>query len=155
MNKAFDRTISIVFLAVGTAFAYGSLSISSSAYGSHVGPNIFPLGLGILLMLISLRLFYETLKYPAASKGEDRGAKLDYKRFLVILASTIGYIMLLEEIGYVISTFIFLLIGFQTMERGKWLYSAIISAGFSIGVYYVYVELLKGTLPGLPSWLGL
>lgn len=152
MSKAFDRYASLLFLIMGAAFVIGSQNISASAYGSNVGPNIFPLGLGSILILLSLRLFYETFKYKTDAKKE--GPALDYKRFLIIVVAALFYVLLLEEIGYVVSTFLFLLIGFQTMEKGKWLSTLLVSGGFSFGVYFLYVEVLEGTLPGLPSWLG-
>ncbi|QQE74831.1 tripartite tricarboxylate transporter TctB family protein [Brevibacillus composti] len=152
MSKTFDRYASIVFLAMGVAFVIGSMGISQSAYGSKVGPNIFPLGLGSILVLLSIRLFFETFRYQS---GQKQAYKLDYKRFGIILSAAVLYALFLRDVGYVIGTFLFLLIGFQTMEKGKWLSSILISGGFSFGVHYVYVELLEGTLPGFPAWLGL
>nr|WP_217367003.1 MULTISPECIES: tripartite tricarboxylate transporter TctB family protein [unclassified Brevibacillus] len=153
VSKTFDRFASLIFLVLGVAFVVGSQNISASAYGSNVGPNIFPMGLGSLLILLSLRLFYETFKYKQEGKKEKE--KLDYKRFLIVLVAALFYVLLMEEIGYVISTFLFLFVGFQTMQKGKWLNSVIISSAFSFGVYLLYVEVLDGTLPGLPTWLGL
>jgi len=152
VNKRFDRYASITFLAIGIFFMAESRNISESAYGSSVGSDIFPLGLGLILVLLSIRLFYETMR--AKDKGSNSEAKPDYKRFGIIFAALVAYVFLLEPIGYVISTFLFLLIGFQTLERGKTLLSVIISAAISIGVYYVYVTVLQGTLPALPEWLG-
>lgn len=149
MDKTFDRYASVVFLMIGAAFAVGSFSISKTSYGSSVGPNIFPLGLGIIMILLSIRLFFETLRYKENGKEKD---SLDYKRFLIILVAAFFYALTLETIGYVIGTFIFLLIGFQTMEKGKLLKSVIISGIFSFAVYYIFVVLLKGTLPGFPIW---
>lgn len=151
MNKTFDRYASLAFLAIGAVFVAGSFSISSSAYGSSVGPNIFPLGLGSLLILLSIRLFIEALRYPDAEKKKE---SLDYKRFAIILVATILYGLTLELIGYVLGTFLFLVIGFQTMQRGGLGKSILISGIFSVGMYYVFVKLLDGTLPGFPSWMG-
>jgi putative tricarboxylic transport membrane protein len=150
LNKTFDRYASIVFLLLGIGFMWQSASISSSAYGSTVGPNIFPFGLGLALVLLSIRLFYEVLKTKTANREEER---LDYKRFLLIFAAAFLYAYFLEMIGYVIGTFAFLLFAFQTIERGKWLKSVIIAAAFSIGVYVVFVVLLEGSMPGFPVWL--
>ncbi|MDR7317244.1 tripartite tricarboxylate transporter TctB family protein [Brevibacillus nitrificans] len=152
MSKTFDRYASLLFLVLGAAFLIGSQNISASAYGSNVGPNIFPLGLGALLVLLSLRLFYETFKYKQEEKKQ--GPALDYKRFLIILVAALLYVLLLEEIGYVASTFLFLLVGFQTMSKGKWLSTLLISGAFSFGIYFLYVNVLDGSLPGLPAWLG-
>ncbi|MCR2808014.1 tripartite tricarboxylate transporter TctB family protein [Paenibacillus soyae] len=150
MNKTFDRYASIVFLLLGIGFMWQSAGISSSAYGSTVGPNIFPFGLGLALVLLSIRLFYEVLKTKSAERQKEQ---LDYKRFLLIFGAAVLYAFFLEAIGYVIGTFAFLLFAFQTIERGKWLRSVLIAALFSILVYVVFVVLLEGSMPGFPVWL--
>ncbi|MCR8631744.1 tripartite tricarboxylate transporter TctB family protein [Paenibacillus radicis (ex Xue et al. 2023)] len=152
MNKTFDRYAGIVFLALGSLFVVESQKITASAYGSNVGSNIFPLGLGIFLALMSVRLIYETFRYKDTGRDKE---KLDYKRFGIIFSAAVLYAYFLEDIGFVIATFLFLMIGFQTMQRGKIWPSIIISAAFSFGVYYLFVHVMDGTLPGFPSWLGL
>lgn len=149
MSKTFDRYASLVFLVLGAGFVVESRKISASAYGSSVGPDIFPMFLGIILILISLRLFSETFRYMDFLKNKQ---VLDYKKFLTILIGAIIYGLLLETIGYVITTFLFLLLGFQVMEKGGWWKSLLISGGFSYGVYYLFVEVLEGSLPGFPVW---
>ncbi|MGN7387315.1 tripartite tricarboxylate transporter TctB family protein [Sporosarcina sp. SAFN-015] len=149
MSKTFDRYASIAFLLIGLLFVIESMKIANSAYGSTVGPKIFPLGLGIILILLSLRLLYETFKYKTETTTSE---KLQYKKFLIILVSAALYAFLLEKIGYVISTFLFLLIAFQTMERGRIVPSLIIATVFSFGVYYFFAEFLGGSLPGFPSF---
>ncbi|MDF2964607.1 MAG: putative transport protein [Paenibacillus sp.] len=136
----------------GALFVAESQKITSSAYGSNVGANIFPLGLGLFLSIMSIRLIYETIRYKNAGKEKE---KLDYKRFGIIFTAAVLYAYFLEDIGFVISTFLFLLIGFQTMKRGKIGSSLLISGAFSFGVYYLFVHVMDGTLPGFPSWLGL
>jgi len=149
MSLKFDRIASVAFLVVGLLFIIGSKHLASSSYGSVVGPDIFPFILGIILVLLSIRLFYETF-----TSGGDQETKehLQYKPFLIILVSTLVYILTLESVGYVITTFLFLFVCFQTMERSKWISSLIISACFSGIVYFLFVEVLKGTLPGWPIW---
>jgi len=152
MNKTFDRYAGIAFFAIGTAFVVGSKSISTSAYGSNVGANIFPMMLGGFLALLSLRLIYETFRNR--QKAVNNKQQLDYKRFGIIFTAAVLYALLLEHIGFVISTFLFLMTGFQTMQRGKVVTSLIISAAFSYGVYFLFVHVLDGALPGFPEWLG-
>ncbi|GFZ95255.1 hypothetical protein GCM10008018_46960 [Paenibacillus marchantiophytorum] len=150
MTTRFDRYAGIVFLAIGTAFMIGSRSISTSAYGSNVGANIFPMILGAFLALMSIRLIYETFR---KQKTESYKENLDYQRFGIIFTAAVLYALFLENIGFVISTFLFLMIGFQTMQRGRVWVSLVISAAFSCGVYYLYVHVLDGSLPGFPAWL--
>ena len=154
MILTFDRFGSILFALIGAVFIVESRSISTSAYGSDVGPNLFPLGLGVLLILLSLRLFWETLKQKNAHTGASSSDSLNYKRFLLILVATFLYVFLLETLGYVIATFLFLTFAFRVMGSASILKAAILSLVFSAGVYFLYVYLLKGTLPEFPAWLG-
>ncbi|MET3318732.1 UNVERIFIED_ORG: putative tricarboxylic transport membrane protein [Peribacillus simplex] len=149
MDMKFDRFAAVAFLAVGVLFMLGSRNLSSSSYGSSVGPDIFPFVLGLVLAALSIRLFYEAYR---SKRQESSKEKLEYKPFIIILLSTLFYILTLETIGYVITTFLFLFVCFQTMERSKWVTSLIISAGFSGIVYFLFVNVLKGTLPGWPIW---
>ncbi|WP_126425386.1 tripartite tricarboxylate transporter TctB family protein [Brevibacillus marinus] len=152
MNKTFDRYAGIAFLAVGALFFVESFRISTGPSISKVGPGTLPMALGIVMVLLSVRLIYETFKYP---QQEMKQEKLDYKGFAIILGAAVLYACLIEVLGYIITTFLFLLIGFQVMQRGQWIASILIAGVFSIGVYYGYVNLLEGNLPGFPSWLGL
>lgn len=144
--KSFDKISGIVFLVISLLFISGSLQISGSAYGSAVGPKTFPLILGILLGLLSLRLLYESFKKNAETEQKEK-SQMYYKNFGIIIVSAILYVCLLELIGFVISTFLFLLVAFQVMEKGKIIASIIIAAVFSIGVYMMYVNFLGGALP--------
>ncbi|MGV2470553.1 tripartite tricarboxylate transporter TctB family protein, partial [Bacillus subtilis] len=79
-------------------FMIGSRKLASSSYGSSVGPDIFPFVLGLVLSLLSIRLFYEAFR---GRDQESRKEKLQYKPFIIILLSTLIYILTLETIGYV------------------------------------------------------
>lgn len=150
---SFDRYASVVFALVGAVFLFESRNIATSAYGSEVGPNVFPFLLGLILILLSVKLFLESFK-SVQNKNNDR-EKLMIKRFLIILTASIIYASLLETIGYLISTFVFLFVSFQTMEKvekGGWVKNSLIAGAFSFCVYYLFVVVLKGSLPGLPIW---
>ncbi|MFJ8234510.1 tripartite tricarboxylate transporter TctB family protein [Ureibacillus sp. NPDC094379] len=144
MTKTFDKGTGIILFIISILFVVESFKISGSAYGSAIGPKTYPLILGIILGLLSLRLLYESFKSKEESKEK---ADIDYKRFGIIFISAILYVFLLEIIGYVLSTFLFLLISFQVMEKGKILSTIIVSAIFTFGVYFMYVSLLGGSLP--------
>ena len=149
MSKTFDRFTGIAFLLIGLLFVIESRSISQSAYGSSVGPDIFPTVLGAILILLSIRLLFETMKYKRAEGTKE---SVQYVKFLIIFISAAVYAAVLEPVGYVISTFIFLVIAFQTMERGKWISTLLIAGAFSFGVYYFFAEFLGGSLPGFPEF---
>jgi putative tricarboxylic transport membrane protein len=150
MSRKFDLYASIVFFLIGLGFVWESQKISQSVFGSNVGSNIFPAGLGAVLMLLSIKLLFEAMRMQ---KEEPADRRPDYLRVLLIIGAATVYGFYLEIIGYVIGTFMFLLFAFQVIERGKWLASILVSAGFTGVVYYAFVHLLQGTLPGWPVFI--
>lgn len=146
MNKSFDLYASIVFLVLGVAIYLYSQTLTVANLGIAIGPKALPSFLAVILVILSAANLFAALKSKASSKKQD----LEYKKFFIILVSLILYALLIEPLGYVISTFIFLMIGFQTMEKGKYLTSAAIAAAFAGGIYYVYVEVFLGVLPPMP-----
>ncbi|MBO8162844.1 MAG: tripartite tricarboxylate transporter TctB family protein [Brevibacillus sp.] len=150
MSTRFDRYSSVVFTMIGVFFVAESGSISASAYGSKVGPNLFPLGLGILLILLSLRLFWEASRKKSEQKATPA---VDHRRLISFVVLTFLYAVVMEWMGYVLSTSLFLFCAFWLMNKENWWKSAMIACSFSLLVYYIYVDGLKGTLPGWPAWL--
>jgi putative tricarboxylic transport membrane protein len=115
--------------------------------GIAIGPKTMPSFLSVILVILSVINLMVTNRSKTPDKEEE---KLEYKKFLIIFISTVLYALLIEPLGYVITTFLFLMVGFQIMERGKYLQSALIAAAFAVGIYYLYVEVALGVLPGLP-----
>jgi putative tricarboxylic transport membrane protein len=105
-----------------------------------------------LVFTAGLNLVTVMRKQPASRKSteEDSGANNAYTKFLILVGLLVTYTLLLEPLGYVISTFLFLLAAIQTMERGHLIKSAVIAAIFSGGVYLLYVKVALGALPPLP-----
>lgn len=152
MSKTFDRFLSLILILVCGILIFESTKILESSIGSTIGPGLLPMVLAIILGLLSIVNFYQTFQMRYADEQKE---KLEYKRFIMMVVSATLYCLLIVPLGYVISTFLFLIVGFQLMEKGKVLYSVIFAAMVSFSVYYVYVEIMKGTLPGLPEWIGL
>jgi putative tricarboxylic transport membrane protein len=151
LNKTFDRSLSLVLVAVCSVFIFESTKMLKGSFGSTIGPGMLPMIMAIVLAILSLINFYQTFRVKNSNESKE---KLQYKRFLILVGTSILYCLLLEPIGYVISTFLFLTIAFQVMEKGKIMYSFIFSVVISMGIYFLYVDVMKGTLPGLPEWLG-
>jgi putative tricarboxylic transport membrane protein len=143
----FDRYASIVFIALGAALFFYSRTLTSSSTGTSIGPQELPLFLAVALLITALINLVSALR-AKSSKGKAEG--LDTRKFLIILGLLLLYVLLLEPLGYVISTFLFLLAGFQALEKGGYLKSALIAGAFSGGIYLLYVKVALGVLPGLP-----
>jgi putative tricarboxylic transport membrane protein len=142
----FDRYASVVFIALGVSLFFYSQTLTTSSTGGSIGPKELPMFLAVALTITAV------LNLAAAIRSRSSGKKkgLEYRKFLIILGLLLLYVFLLEPLGYVISTFLFLMGAFQTMEKGQYLKSALIAAAFSGGVYLLYVKVALGVLPGFP-----
>lgn len=146
----FDRVFNLILIALGGLLYWHSGTMTTELTSGNIGPEVLPRLLAMALVATAALNLVVTLRAQAATgkaSAEDSGA---YRKFLVLVALLVAYALLLEPVGYVISTFFFLLASIQTMERGRLLKSTLIAAVFSGGVYVLYVKVALGALPPLP-----
>ncbi len=150
----FDRIFNLILVVLGVALYWHSDTMTTELTSGNIGPDVLPRVLAVALIFTAgLNLLTVVRKQPANTKGtdeQDDSARSAYTKFLILVGLLVTYTLLLEPLGYVISTFLFLLAAIQTMERGQLLKSALIAAAFSGGVYLLYVKVALGSLPPLP-----
>jgi len=149
VKEMFDRYASIIFIILGVVLYFHSQTFATFSTGGSIGPKELPLFLAVALIIASVINLVAAIRSKSA-EIKEKAKGLEYKKFLIIVGMLFLYVVLLEPLGYVISTFLFLMAGFQTMEKGGYLKSVIIAAVFAGGIYYLYVDVALGTLPGLP-----
>jgi putative tricarboxylic transport membrane protein len=143
----FDRYASVVFIALGISLFFVSQTWTTTSTGGYIGPKELPRFLAVALVIVAVINLVAALRSRPSGKTEKR---LEYRKFLIILGLLLAYVLLLEPLGYVICTFLFLMAAFQTMEKGKYWKSAVIAGAFSGGIYFLYVKVALGVLPGFP-----
>jgi len=148
-KNMFDRYASIIFIALGISVFFYSRTLTTYSTGGYIGPKELPLFLSVALVITGVINLVVAIRSKSAEKN-DNVKRLGYKKFFILVGILFLYVVLLEPLGYVISTFLFLMGGFQTMEKGGYWKSAIIAAAFAGGVYYFYVNVALGSLPGMP-----
>jgi putative tricarboxylic transport membrane protein len=149
MLRRFDFLASLVFMLIGLFFTFASSTLASNVIGGTVTPGTFPRVFGIVLMLLSIALLLETVK--SVEKSSPSAGTVYYQRFGVIVAAMTAYIVLIEPLGFVISSFLFLLVTFQAMKRGQILKSVLIAAGFAAVMHFVFIQLLEASVKSWPS----
>jgi putative tricarboxylic transport membrane protein len=127
-----------IFAAVqGVALKLGSLS--------RPGPGFFPFWGGVVLGLLSLVLLVNSLKKHAFwSLSGLRSSKL-----LVVVGALLGYLLLLEVLGFVVVTFLLLVLLFRLEQRG-WVFSAASALVGAFSSYVLFRLWLKTQLPAGP-----
>jgi len=113
------------------------------------GPGLFPLILGLHLIFFSLLLLLRQVKKFIPNKQKSppfsipRGWKKVAYTFLILLLAT----FLFERIGYLL-TFFLLMISLMLKEKLQgWRVILLVALFSALGVYFVFVLLLKQDLP--------
>jgi putative tricarboxylic transport membrane protein len=148
----FDRIFNLILVALGVALYWHSATMKTELSSGNIGPDVLPRLLALALVITASLNLVTVLRKQSANgnkeANEDDGGA--YQKFLLLVGQLVAYALLLEPLGYVISTFLFLFAAIQTMERGHLLKSAVIAGLFAGGVYLLYVKVALGSLPPLP-----
>lgn len=153
-----------VSLLISLAYIVFAFQISSSTFESaDVGPQVFPIVIGVLWVVMSLillvkgwlearktetdQLVGEEAEIAKSNEESMDSKKQDPVKVVVILLLFIVYILLFSVLGYVLSTGLFIAGVTMYLERKKWLRNCVYAVVFPIIVYFVFNNLLSVHLP--------
>jgi putative tricarboxylic transport membrane protein len=137
-----DRVGAALLMAFGAFWLWQANSLAMVGRDGGPGPGLMPAALGALIVVLAAISF---------ARPEVRRIEVPHVgRIGLILASLIGYALLLEPLGYVVATALLLallLVAFA--ERRSWWQPAS-AVVVSVGTYYVFRILLAVPLPPDP-----
>ena len=145
-----ERVTGIVGIALGVAVVVGARRLPAEAeFG--LGAAFLPFWLGVLITALSL-----TLLLQPGRGSPDGGAPVwpadthAWRRLAAVLAVLVGYVALLEPMGYVAATFLFLLSSMIALERGRWWITVLISSLATGALATLFRGWLRAPLPRGP-----
>ncbi len=128
-----------------------SAGICFESYGLGIGkpsaplPGLFPFLAGLFLGGISGGKLIFSLW---SSRGEDRTeTKFVWQRVLPVSGLVLAYILVLEGVGFFLTTFIFVLLLLKTIEAKPWWVAVLGGVAISFALYFVFRYLLHVQLP--------
>jgi len=114
------------------------------------GPGLFPFGLGIILTILSVALFIEY----ASSRKKDKASPFPQRSALIsvglVIVGLIGYALVINTLGYVITTFIFVLFLMGVVQRDKIKMTTLTAIGVAVMLYLIFEVGLHVRLPKGP-----
>ena len=141
-----DRIAGAVLLASGVAFSAGALKYYTYWGPGGPGPAFLPFWLGVVMAVLAGMLLVGALRSrdPGAGwlpQGEGR------RRLAVVLGVTIALVALLNVVGMILGTALFLIVLMRSLDRKPWpltLSVAAATAGFN---YLVFTYWLRVPFP--------
>ena len=140
-----DLISGLFWLAIAIFFSIEGLIHLKLGTLHQPGPGFFPFWAGVVLALLSLILLFNSLK----NRERFSLSGLKSPKFLLATGAILAYLLLLETLGFVTITFLFLFLLFR-MEYKGWVFSAVaalVGAGSSYALFQLW---LRTQLPAGP-----
>lgn len=154
VNKQ-DLYSGILFLAVGSAFAWGSGNYEMGT-ASFMGPGYYPRLLGVLAILVGVAVIAMALFNRKAEEGET-GAWAWRELALILSANVFFGIAVgglpsigLPPLGLAIGVYALVFVALWASSEFKWREFIALSTILLIGVYAICVKVLNLYVPLLP-----
>lgn len=138
-----------ILLVIGTATAWSSVHLSMGKW-RHPGPGFFPFGLAIVLILLALTLIFRHWQKDPTRAPFWPGRT--WLRPLLGVGILVFYALFFDRIGFILTTFLFLIIWMWIIERLRWRTILSISIGTTVALYLIFSLFLEVPLP--PGFLG-
>ncbi len=112
---------------------------------NNPGSGFMIFGAALVLGLLALHRFIQLLRsHTPGSKSSER---IHWVRILSVILANLLYICLFQAVGYLVCTFLFLGLLFQSLERGRWIQRLAGAALTSFFSYLLFARLLQLSLP--------
>ena len=143
----------LIWVMLGIGMCLGSIELKLGDFHTP-GAGFLPFFAGALLAVFGLILMLSSLFSQAREGGNAVAskalAKRRWRRFLNPLLTVVIlllYILLLESFGFLLTTFICLLLLFKLSESRKWVTPVVLSGSTAILSYLVFSVWLQCQLP--------
>ena len=142
--EKWDRVSGYILLAIGGITAWSSTSLSMGKF-RHPGPGFLPFGLALVLVILSLALILHGRNKGGPSK--PFWVERTWLRPLLGAIIFILYAFFLGYIGFILTTFLFLIFWMWVIERIRWVTILSISVGVTAVLYFIFEYFLEVPLP--------
>ncbi|EHL67636.1 tripartite tricarboxylate transporter TctB family protein [Cloacibacillus evryensis] len=143
-----DIIVGIFSAVFSAAYVVAAWLLPDAAIGNPMAPKYFPLMVGLLALAFSLALIVRGAKKGCAAK---KGRAPDPGHWVLIgglIACCLAYAAILDNLGFLISTPLFLGAMLFLVNGVKgWKANVATALCFSFGVWYIFEKIFQITLP--------
>lgn len=147
MKKADLITSTVLLVLSGYVIQEAWRMPPSASFGP--GAGFLPFWLGVALAVFATILFVSAWRRQATE--DDSKPVFPGKQALLgialILVGLAGYILLIEVLGYLMDTFLFIVFLMKVVEREKWRLTLMVAVSTTAALFIIFEFLLKIKLP--------
>ncbi|OQY32982.1 MAG: hypothetical protein B6241_09495 [Spirochaetaceae bacterium 4572_59] len=149
---------SLLCFVLGLVYTTATVLLPDASVGRAYEPKIFPMMLGIALIILSLSLLLRELKNQSAGQDKEKVSlykEAGFQKILMTCLFSVLYTLIFDKAGYVISTVFFLEMELILFNGKKnWKVNTAVAVLFSLFIYIVFSKLLGVYLPLTPGiWI--
>ena len=143
-----ERLGAIFWLGVGLISIYGSAQLGIGTM-RRPGSGFLSLLAGCFISLMALIVLLQSLlqRQGKEAKLSSLWEGVKWRRPLAIGLILVVYILVLEKVGFLITSLLTLFVMFKGVEKISWGKAILISVSISAGSFLLFNNLLKATLP--------
>jgi putative tricarboxylic transport membrane protein len=151
-QNLYDRIAGAFFLIVGAFFSLYACTIEIGAW-NEPGPGFLPFWGGITLAVMSLSLLVITRKRTGLVRPSFFPVSDSWKRVSATFVALVAYNLLIDVLGFTLTTFLFIGFLVKFIFPQSWLRSFIVAASAALIARLLFVNFLQTQLP--KGFLGL
>jgi putative tricarboxylic transport membrane protein len=131
--------LAVLILFEASRLAFGSIRVPQTGF--------FPSILAILLLFLSIALLVQTCRQAGGESGEQPITSEAWIRISITLAAMLGFALVLEKLGFLLSTFSAMLVLLRVIEPQKWPRVIVVALATALISYFLFARLLNIPLP--------
>lgn len=145
--RRFNIAASLALLALA---AFILFEVSKLPFGSFRVPQtaFFPTILSLLLLIFSLILLVQALRAKETLRGPEPIATDGWVRIGATLATMLAFALVLETLGFLLSTFVLMVLLLRAIEAQPWRVVVGVALSTALISYFLFARLLGIPLPG-------
>ena len=148
--KTSDRWNGVFWLIMSIFICVESYRLGLGSYHSP-GAGFLPFWTGVILATLSVLLFI--LTWGAQEQGSVFAEKTQWRSIVLALALMLAYALVIEKLGFVISTLLFVAALLRFVEHKSWSAAGATALITALATYVVFELWLQSQLP--PGIFGL
>ena len=142
-----DILSSLFWLLFSIYFTVESYNLGLGEW-SRPGPGYFPFGAGLFFGIFSLSVFVKALRrIPLNEISIQPSERLHWQNMVLILFGMFAYTLLLKRIGFVLCTFLLVLLFIRVIAKERWFKSIITALVVALAFHLCFNILLNAQLP--------
>ncbi len=144
--RSADRIAGAALLALGVAFSAGALTHYAYWGANGPGPAFLPFWLGLAMALLA------SILLVGAVRSSDPGAAWlprgeGLRRLVLVLGITALFAALLNVVGMVLGTVLFLIALLRGLDRQRWLVTLAVALAVAAANYLIFTYWLRVPMP--------